>query len=221
MGPVLLKMLPFALGSIAPTMIGLVVIFLTGTRGVVQSIAFILGKYVFYVLWGLIALEFVDQLVAPGLRVSRSVSEGFFLIAGLLLLILAVRNYFVEDDPDAPPPKFMTILAKLGPFKLFGLGIGISVIQPRFIIFVLLGASIIVEARLSTTENFVSLLVLALLMVWPMLIPLVVFLIMGEHRVDAMKSMRTWLMHNQRMINVVVMGIFGILLLFLGLTGIF
>ncbi len=37
MGPVLLKMLPFVLGAIAPTMIGLVVIFLTGTRGVVQS----------------------------------------------------------------------------------------------------------------------------------------------------------------------------------------
>jgi hypothetical protein len=29
----------------------------------------------------------------------------------------------------------------------------------------------IAEARLSTTENFISLLVLALLMVWPMLIP--------------------------------------------------
>src|SRR5215471_6433531 len=100
MAPVLLKMLPFALGSIAPTMIGLVVIFLTGTRGVIQSCAFILGKYVFYVFWGLIALEFVDQLVSPGLKVSRSVSDGFFLLAGLLLIVLAVRIYFVEDDPD-------------------------------------------------------------------------------------------------------------------------
>jgi hypothetical protein len=221
MGPVLLTMLPFALGAIAPTMIGLVVIFLTGTKGVVQSCAFILGKYVLYVLWGLLCLDLVDHLSSPGLNVSRSVSDGFFLLAGLLLLLLAVRNYFVEDDPDAPPPKFMTMVAKLGPFKLFGLGIGISVIQPRFIIFVLLGASIIAEARLSTTENFISLLVLALLMVWPMLIPLIVFLIMGEHRVDTMKSMRTWLIHNQRMINVVVMGVFGVLLLFLGLTGIY
>ena len=219
MGPVLLKMLPFALGAIAPTMIGLVVIFLTGSKGVVQSCAFILGKYLVYVFWGLIALDLVDQLLSPGLKVSRSVSEGFFLIAGLLLLILAIRNFFVEDDPDAPPPKFMTMLAKLGPFKLFGLGIGISIIQPRFIIFVLLGASIIAEARLSTTENFISLLVLALLMVWAMLIPLVVFLVMGGHRADAMKSMRAWLVHNQRMINVVVMGVFGVILLFLGLTG--
>jgi hypothetical protein len=221
MGPVLVKILPFALGAIAPTMIGLVVFFLTGTRGVLQSCAFILGKYIFYVFWGLISLGFVDQLVSPGLNVSRSVSDGFFLIAGLLLIVLAVRNFFVEDDPDAPPPKFMTMLPKLGPFKLFGLGIGISVIQPRFIIFVLLGTSIIAEARLSTTENFISLLVLALLMVWPMLIPLVVYLVMGEHGVDAMKSMRTWLVLNQRMINVVIMGIFGVILLFLGLTGMY
>ena len=220
MGPVLLKMLPFALGTIAPTMIGLVVIFLTGTRGVVKSCAFILGKYIFYVLWGLISLGLVDYLSSPRLNGFRGVSESFFLIVGLLLLILAVRNFFMEDDPDAPPPKFMTILAKLGPVKLFGLGTAISIIQPRFIIFVLVGASIIAEAKLSATENIISLLVLALLMVWAMFIPLIVFLVMGEHGADAMKSMRMWLVHNQRMINVVAMGIFGIIMLLLGLDGI-
>ncbi len=221
MGSVLLKLLPFALGTIAPTMIGLVVIFLNGTRGLAKTCAFILGKYLFYVFWGLICLDLVDQLSSPGLKVCRSVSETFFLFVGLLVLILAIRNFFMEDDPDAPPPKFMTILAKLGPVKLFGLGFAISIIQPRFIIFVLVGVSIIAEARLSTTESFISLLVLALLMIWPMLIPLMVFLVMGEHRVDAMKAMRTWLLHNQRMINVVVMSIIGIFLLFLGLTGIY
>jgi hypothetical protein len=221
MGPVLLKMLPFALGSIAPTMIGLVIIFLTDTKGLVKSCAFILGKYLFYVLWGLICLELVDQISSISLRGSNIVSESFFLIAGLLLLILAARSFFGEDDPDTPPPKFMTVLAKLGPIKLFGLGIAISIVQPRFILFVLAGSTIIAEARLRSTENLISLLVLALLMVWPMLIPVVVFLVVGKHRTDAMKSMKTWLTHNQRMMNVVVMGIFGILMLFAGLTGIF
>src|SRR5207245_11129814 len=108
MGPVLLKMLPFVLGAIAPTMIGLVVIFLTGTRGVVQSSAFIVGKYLFYVFWGLVSLYLVDQISSPGLKVSRSVSEGLFLIAGLLLLVLAVCNFFLADDPGFPAPKFMT-----------------------------------------------------------------------------------------------------------------
>ncbi len=221
MGSVLLRILPFALGSIAPTMIGLVVIFLTGTRGFVKTCTFILGHFIFYVLWGLISLFLVSQISSTSLAGTSIVSTTFFLIGGLLLLILAVRSFLREDDPDTPPPKFMAILDKLGPVKLFGLGITISIIQPRFIIFVLEGASIIAEAKLQPAENFISLLVLALLMVWPMLIPLTVFLIMGEHRADALKSMRTWLIRNQRMINVVVLGILGILMLFLGLTRIF
>ena len=52
-----------------------------------------------------------------------------------------------------------------------------------------------------------------------MLIPVVVFLIMGERRDEAMNAMKSWLLHHQRMINVVVMGLIGTLLLFLGLTG--
>jgi hypothetical protein len=98
-------------------------------------------------VWGLICLDVIDHLFSPGLNVSRSVSEEVFLISGLFLLILAVRNFFVEDDPDVPQPKFMTVLAKLGSVKLFGLGIAIFIIQPRFILFVLMGASIIGEAR--------------------------------------------------------------------------
>jgi threonine/homoserine/homoserine lactone efflux protein len=221
MGPVLLKMLPFALGTIAPTMIGLVVLFLTGTQGLLKSFSFILGKYIVYVFWGLLCINLADFISSSSSAGSSAIAEIFFLIFGLLLLILAVRNFFGEDDPDTPPPKFMTILDELGPVKLFGLGIAISIMQPRFIIFVLAGASIIADANLPASGNFISILVLALLMVWAMLIPIIVFLVMGEHRNTAMKSMRTWLVSNQRMINVVVMGFFGILMIILGLSHIY
>ena len=58
-------------------------------------------------------------------------------------------------------------------------------------------------------------------MVWPMLIPVVVFLVLGERREAAMKSMKAWLTRNQRMINGVVLDVFSILLLAIGLIGIF
>lgn len=54
-----------------------------------------------------------------------------------------------------------------------------------------------------------------------MLISVVVFLVLGERREAAMKSMKTWLTRNYRMINVVVLGVFGILLLAIELIGIF
>jgi hypothetical protein len=51
MGTVFLQILPLALAAIAPTMIGLVVLFLSDDRGLVKALAFILGKYIVYVLW--------------------------------------------------------------------------------------------------------------------------------------------------------------------------
>jgi hypothetical protein len=110
---------------------------------------------------------------------------------------------------------------KLGPVKLFGVGVVIPLMQFRFIALVLVGATVIAEARLSTTQNLISVLWLALLMVWPMLIPVIVFLVLGERREAAMTSMRTWLTRNKRMVNVVVLVVFGILLLAIGLIGIF
>ncbi len=218
---VFLQILPLALAAIAPTMIGLVVIFLSDDRGLVKALAFILGKYLVYVLWGVVSLELAGHISSTSSGGTSAFSEVIFLIFGLLLLILAVRNFFGEDDPDAPPPKFMTILDKMGPVKLFGVGVVLSLMQFRFIALVLVGATVIAEARLSTTENLISVLWLALLMVWPMLIPVVVFLVLGERREAAMKSMRTWLTRNKRMINVVVLGVFGTLLLVIGLIGIF
>src|SRR6266581_6127524 len=221
MGTVFLQILPLALGTIAPTMIGLVVIFLSDDRGLVKALAFVLGKYIVYVLWGVVSLNLAGHISSTSLGRASTFSEVIFLIFGLLLLILAVRSFFGEDDPDAPPPKFMTILDKMGPVKLFGVGIVLSLMQFRFIALVLVGAAVIAEARLSTTESLISVLWLALLMVWPMLIPVVVFLVLVECREAAMKSMRTWLTRNQRMINVVVLGVFSILLLVIGLIGIF
>ena len=221
MGTALLQILPLALGTIAPTMMGMVVLLLSEDRGLVKAFMFVLGKYILYVLWGLVSLTLAGHISSSNLGGNSTIPEVIFLIFGLLLLILAVRNVFGEDDPDAPPPKILTLLDQLGPVKLFAVAVGLSLIQPRFMLLVLAGAALIAEAKLSTTENIISLFVLALLMIWPMLLPFVVFLVMGKHRDSAMKSMRTWLIHNQRKVNGVVMGVFGMLLLILGLTGIF
>jgi hypothetical protein len=221
MGAALLQILPLALGAIAPTMIGLVVLFLSEDRGLVKALAFVRGKYILYVLLGLVSLELAGHLSATNSGGTGTIQAVIFLILGVLLLILSVRNFFGEDDPDAPPPKILTLLDKLGPVKLFGVGFGLSLLQPRFMLLVLAGAALITEARLSTTGNILSLFLLALLMIWPMLILIAMFLVMGERHDTAMKSMRSWLTHHQRKVNVVVMGIFGILLLILGLIRIY
>lgn len=174
-----------------------------------------------YLLWGLVTLNVAGHISSKSSGGDKVALAVIFSISGLLLLILAVRNLFGEDDPDAPPPKILTLIDKLGPLKLFGVGIGLSLLQPRFIFLVLAGAAVIAETRLPTSDNFISLMVLALLMIWPMLIPIAVFLVMGKRRHTAMKTMRRWLTDNRRQVNIGVMGVFGLLLLIGGLTGIF
>jgi Sap, sulfolipid-1-addressing protein len=202
-------------------MIGLVVFILNDARGLLKAFTLVLGKYIVYVFWGLISLSLVGYISPPGSRKADTVLPALFLIFGLLLLILAVRNFLGEDDPDAPPPKILNVVNKIGPLKFFGVGVLLSLVQLRFIMLVLVGAAIITNARLRTSENIISVFLLALHMIWVMLIPIVTILVMGERGDDAMKSMRVWLTRNQRMLNVVVMGIFGIGLLTVGLIGIF
>ena len=74
-----------------------------------------------------------------------------------------------------------------------------------------------VAAGLSSGQTVVLLLVLALCMVWPLLIPIVIYVLAGERTTEALAAMNQWLARNQRWVNFVVLLLFGGLLLVNGL----
>ena len=222
MGAVILQLLPLALGAISPVLILLMVLFLTSKGGITKSLAFIAGKYLTYIVWGFVFLGLMDKVSATGESGEPStVSLVIKILLGGLLLILALKTYLGEDDPDAPPPKLLASLDKMGPGKLFLVGILLSIIQLRFVALILAGVMIIATAQMPAGQNLIAILILALLMVWPMLIPVVVFLAMGDRREAALQSMDSWLDRNTRIITVVVLGAFGLILLWGGLSGLF
>jgi hypothetical protein len=221
MGTVTLQMLPLALGSIAPAMIGVVILFLSTTNGLVKSIAFVVGKFLAYLLWGFVLLALASHISSTNPHSTGIASAVLYVLLGVVLLIFAVKTFFGEDDPDAPPPKIMVLLDRLGAGKLFMAGFLLSIPQLRFIGLLVIGAAIITGAALSTAQTIISVFVLDLIMVWTLLIPIIVFVVMGERRDAAMKSMREWLIRHQRTVNVVVLGFFGLAILIKGLIGIF
>jgi hypothetical protein len=221
MGTVILQMLPLALGSIAPVMIGVVILFLSTTHGLVKSIAFVVGKFLAYLLWGFVLLALAGHIASTSPHSSGIAAAVLYVLLGVVLLIFAVKTFFGEDDPDAPPPKIMVMLDKLGAGKLFVAGFLLSIAQVRFIGLLVIGAAIITAASLSPAQTIISVVVLDLLMIWTLLIPIIVFLVMGERHDAAMKSMREGLNRHQRTVNVVVLGFFGLAILIKGLIGIF
>jgi len=80
---------------------------------------------------------------------------------------------------------------------------------------------IIAEAQLPAGQNLIAILLLAFLMVWTLLIPVMVTLAMGDRRDAALGSMNAWMERNSRIINVVVLGAFGLILLWAGVSGLF
>jgi hypothetical protein len=142
-------------------------------------------------------------------------------LLGVLLLVLAVRTYFGEDDPDAPHPKWMTALDKASPITLFGIALLLSLIQLRFVVLMMAGINSIVVVNLSASQVVISLAILILAVIWPQLLPILIYLIMGQKAQLTLNSMNNWLTRNQRIVNVIVLGLFGIILLADGLSGIF
>jgi hypothetical protein len=221
MGTVILQLLPLALGSIAPVMIGAVILFLSTTNGLAKAIAFVGGKFLAYLLWGFVLLALAGHIASTNPKSTGIVAAVLYVVVGVVLLLLAVKTFLGEDDPDAPPPKILVMLDKLGAGKLFVAGFLLSIGQLRFIGLLVIGAALISSASLSTAQTIISVFVLDLLMIWTLLLPIIVFLVMGERRDAAMQAMREWLTRHQRMVNVVVLGFFGIALLIKGLSVIF
>jgi threonine/homoserine/homoserine lactone efflux protein len=216
---VLLQFIPLALAAIAPAMIVAVILMLSAKGGLAKSLAFVLGRVLIYTLWGLLFLALAVMLSDTGSGEASTASLAIKTILGGLLLILAVKIYMGEDDPDAPPPKWMTALEKASSGAMFAIGALLSIVQIRFVLLMLAGATIIVDANLPAVQTIIALIVLVLAVIWLQLLPIVLYVVMGERAQAMLDSLNDWLARNQRVVNVVVLGLFGILLLAQGLPG--
>ena len=215
----LLQFIPLMVAAIAPGIMLIVILLLGAKDGLRKVLAFTLGKYLVYVGWGIFFLFLSGKISeAGGMEMPMAVS-AVKLFLGVLLLVLAVKSLLGEADPDATPPKWMAAINKANAGMLFGIGALLSVIQIRFVLLMAAGAIIIEEAGLAIGQNIIALLILAFCMIWVLVIPIIVYLVMGDRAVNMLDSMNGWLARNQRWVNFVVLLLFGFVLLRSGLTG--
>ena len=212
MASLLVQFLPLMAGAVAPVMIMAVILILSTDGGLLKAWAFVLGRLVAYTVWGVVLLAVSDKLSGDDGETSTG-SLVVKALLGLLLLVMAARTFAGGDDPDAPPPKWMASLNNTSAPKLFGIAVVLSVIQMRFVALMMSGVTSIIDADLPSGQVVIALLFLVLAVTLPQLAPVIVFLVMGKDAESALTSMNVWLTRNQRMVNVVVLGLFGVVLL--------
>lgn len=128
------SLLPLGLAAtLVPIQIVVTVFLLQSGNGVAKAIAFAAGVASIRILQGILFGYVIGGARAgdgDGRR-SAIITATLLLVLGILLLITAYKTWRKEDDPDAPPPKWMTSISGLSIPKAFGLGMLLMLIAAK------------------------------------------------------------------------------------------
>jgi threonine/homoserine/homoserine lactone efflux protein len=224
MGSLIVSLLPFIIGSTAvPIQIIINILLLQNPQqGLLKSAAYVCGMTLLRLLQGLVFILILSRSTvdsAEGNSGKGPVVSTLLLVLSIFLLITAYKKWQKEDDPDSPPPQWLTAIANLSPLKAFAIGFGMLAIGPKFWVFTLSAVGTITEAKLGLLASVVAYLLFVLLAQISVLLPLFIRIIMPKRSQSMLQKFSTWLTHYERVIIITVSLIFGLFFLYQGLKG--
>ena len=218
MGSLLSSLLPFIIGSALVPMQNIINILLLKSprQGLLKATAYVGGMTTLHLLQGLIfGLIFVKEEGGGKSPVVLTLQ----LVLGVLLLVTAYKQWRNEDDPDAPPPKWLTMIDSLTPLKAFGIGFGVLLISGKAWVFTLSAIGIIDAAQLGQPSSTMAYLLFVLLAESLLLLSIVFRIIMPEKSKVLLEQASAWLTRYNRPIVILVSLVFGLLFLYQGASG--
>jgi hypothetical protein len=191
-------------------------------QGVLKASAFVFGMTSMRLLQGLVfGLILTDSAAATVDESSgkSAVVSILLLVLGILFLIAAYKKWDKEDDPDAPPPKWMAMIDSMTPLKAFAVGFGLMLIGAKFWVFTLSAIGVIGEAQLGQPAGTVAYLLYVVLAQALLLLLILVRILMPGRSKSILDSISNWLTRYNRPILIGVSLIFGLIFLVQGISG--
>ena len=155
-------------------------------------------------------------IVSGGSTAATETSEGrstilsaVLLVVSTLLFATAAQRLVHDDDPDAPPPKWMEKIATLGPGKAFLFGAGLLVANAKFWVFTLGALSAIEAGGVGCNASIATFLAFVVLAVAPQLLALGLAVIAPSRAHSLLDDIARWLERNNRAIVITVSLVFG------------
>ena len=214
MGETIGAILPLAVGvAVSPIPIVAAILMLLSPRARVNGPAFlggwVLGIAVAVVVFALLA----SVLPAGGTGGAGPVAGTVKIALGLLLLVLAVRQWRARPAAGAPPvlPKWMSAVDGMTPLTALGLGVLLSAVNPKNLLMAAGAGLDIGGSGLGVGGAAVATLVFVVLAAVTVAVPVVGYLAASARMSGPLESLRGWLVGN----NATVM---SVLLLVIGVT---
>ena len=221
MDAVIVYLLPLIVGAaLLPAWIIIALFLLRGEGGVRKALAFAAGAMTVRLVQGvLFGYVFGTAADAYGESGSNLITSTLLLVVGIVMLISAVTKWRKEEDPDAPPPKWMAILGGLSALQAFGVGALLMALSIKQWVFTLSAIAVIEQAQLSHTGNVLTYLFFVVAAQSLVLAPILVSAVAPAQSTKMLDAMQGWLERNSRVIVIAVLLIFGVWLLWKGIAG--
>lgn len=220
MGSTIILLLPLMIAAaVPPGRFIMLLILLRSKESLAVATAFVAGLLSVRLLQGAIfGLLFDNTDSSDGANDPKTIVSIVLLILGLLMLVTAVRLVMKEDDPDAPPPNWMTSLGALSMTRAFGTGALLMVIAAKHWVFTLGAISTIAEEGIGQPGSTLAFLIFVLGAELLVLAPLVTFVVAPTWSSVAFASAGAWLEAHNDQIKIVVSGVFGAYFIWKSLT---
>ena len=197
-----------------------VLVLLQGQGGLVKALAFVAGNIAVRLAQGvLFGIIFGVALAANSEDGQRLGVSTLLLIVGILLLITAVKKWQKAEDPDEPPPQWMTAIGDLSAVKAVGAGALFVTIAVKQWVFTLSAIGVISEAGVGEAANIGLYLFYVLATQTLVLTPTLVYAVALQQAARPLEAAQTWLERRNRVIVITVSLTFGVWFIYKGVSG--
>ena len=215
----ILKLAPLAIfWAVSPLTIIIGIMFLSGSRGLLKGLAFVLPGVVGSIVVGIVVLLTLNAKDFTHKANASTVAYVGQLVVALLFFAFAFFWWRIQSRREKQPkmPKWVQFLDSFKPSRVLAIGLYEFFSDALFTVAAVVD---ILLARIGTFEGVIIIIVFVLLGMVGLWIPIFVRIVSPEKSATRLESMRQWLLANAQMILVFEFVCLGVIEALKGLVG--
>jgi hypothetical protein len=218
---VLVDLLPLMIGAaIVPVPIIIVLLLLGNPGGLLKGSAFVGGAVAVRLAQGIVfGYVFTSDPAATTDTGGNLIVSTLLIVLGVLMLVTAYRKWDKDEDPDAPPPKWIAAVGSLSAPKALGIGAAVVALSTKQWVFTLAAIGVLGRAHLGPPASIGLFLCYVLAAQAFGLIAVLAYILSPRRAGGVLAATRQWLQRNDRLVLTTASLIFGLFFLFKGITG--
>jgi threonine/homoserine/homoserine lactone efflux protein len=203
-------------GIVAFGSLTLVILLLTSEHGWGNGLSYMSGYTLSYMLMG-IGGVILGSGINSGLRETVSFAPAF-LILGVFLGILGLRNlYKPDDEPGSRKPSLLFLFAdRLNPLSSFFFGITISIINIKNLVIFLSAIAVIRMGDIELPSKVLIAVLVALIFCLSVIVPVCIYVIVPRRSDRILGAIKSLVDKNRRVVGILVPLVFSILFILKG-----